>query len=352
MITIQNVKTLDGETRIVNIQSAKDHFLKADNLTLFPGVIDPHITCGPVDSEQWLLTIESAIKGGLTGLLDIPSLKFHFDNMKDLEEKEKHASKRLSELKIPLRYLVYGTANLEGDPTSKKSYILGSIIVLNENSLALDDQKWNRIFQLAAWEDLPVIINSQNENLLSKALSFAQKQDTRLYVLNVHSQVELDMITNARKRMMLIYAETTPQYLFPPDGSEVDFLWDALKKGIIETIGSGYSAIDSSEAKILMDGKEYDYLNPHFLLPRLLTASSQGKISLENIVRATRVNLLDVLKIERKDQDCVLVDMNKEKTIQIMQNGKSIEKKWKGWPVYTIIKGEIFTYPEHSLERT
>lgn len=358
MISLVNVKTLDDQIATIDIPSTKDLVIKADNLLMLPGLLDPHITCGPVESDEWFATIQSAIKGGITGLLDIPSLCLHYESTKDLEKKEDRAEKRLSKLKIPFRYLLYGAAKLEGNEVGfDKSYSLGTILCLTPECLDFDELKWNKMFQLAAFEDLPVVINTKNENrldieksILSKAILFAEKHDARLFVLNVHTQIELEMIVNARQKGVLVYAETTPQYLFPQDGAEVDFLWDGLKKGIIESVGSGYSNMDPSCCKIMFQGKEFDFLNPLFLLPMLLTAHFEGKISLENLVRVTRVNLLELLKIDRKSKDCVLVDMAKEHTIKIIANGRKTDRALKGWPVYTIMQGEVFAYPDIHKE--
>lgn len=358
MITIKDVKTLDGETATINLLSRKEHVLDANGLLLIPGVIDPHISCGSPRHDNWLFTVESAVRGGVTTILDIPCQDFHCETKGDLELKMKLVEQRFAELGIPLRYLLYGKGNSEraDEIGLEKSLIIGSIILLTPESSELDERTWNRIFQLAAWEDFPVVINSRNENawrderfkspddtLLGKALYYAEKQNTRLYVLNVSKQQEIDLIEDARRRSLLVYAETTPQHLFPRDDSNPDFLWEALNKGVIETIGSGYRSQAESDDRVRFQGAEFDFLNPRFLLPLLLTAHLEGKITMENIVRATRINLYDVFKIERKDQDVVLVDMEKEKTVQRMDKGKFSERILKGWPVYTIIKGEIFS---------
>ncbi len=109
---------------------------------------------------------------------------------------------------------------------------MGNILLFNPDD-SLDDDLWDRIFQISAWEDLPIIINSQSENtwqqvgfkaagevFLEKAIYYAERQNTRLYVLNVSTQEEIRLIQNARAKSLLIYAETTLAHL-----SRKDFLW-------------------------------------------------------------------------------------------------------------------------------
>lgn len=368
MITIKNVKTVDGQTTTLKISSHKDQVLEADGLLLLPGLIDTHISCGSPKQGNWLFAIESAVRGGVTTIVDIPSQDLACETKKELELKKELVEKRLLDLRIPLRYAMYGKGNSKhlDDIGLEKKLILGSILLLTPEDAALEDRVWERIFQLAAWEDFPIVINSRNENawgelalkpakdtVLGKALRFAEKQNTRLYVLNVATQQEIDLIGDARRRSLLVYAETTLQHLFPRDGTKVKFLWDALNQGIIETIGSGYRADVMNNDRMSIQGVEFDFSNPQFLLPMLLTAHLEGKITLENIVRSTRINVYDVIKIERKDQDVVLVDLEKEQVLQRHFDGSVREKRLKGWPVYTIIKGEIFscTGDKSPLER-
>lgn len=358
MITIHNVKTLDGQTGTVQLSSPQESVLNGENrLLLMPGLMDSHISCGPPDQEQWKFIIESAVRGGVTTLLDVPSSDLVCEIKKDVEKKREMIDKRLSELNIPLRYFLYGNSHEDciEEIGSEKNLIMGSLLLLTSEQSKLDDSSWDRIFQLAAWEDLPVVINSRNENLwkeakfknrgetlLEKAIYFAEKQNTRLYVLNVSTQNDMNLINKARAKSLLIYAETTPQHLFPAEPAQADFLWEEINKGRIEAVGSGYYPDEKREERIVFQGKNFDLLNPLFLLPQLLTAYHDGKISLEKIVQLTRVNLYDIFKLERKDQDVVLIDLEKEQVIQKVSQEHSVEIKLKGWPVCTIVKGQIF----------
>ena len=266
----------------------------------------------------------------MTTLIDIPSGERPSATKNELEIKKEQVEKRLLELGIPLRFFFYGKGNSNHveEMGLEKQLILGSLIILSREHVELDDETWNRIFQLAAWEDFPVIINSRNENswsvhlhqsnetLLDKAIHYAEKQNTRLYVLNVSTQQELDLIEDARRKSLLVYAETTAQHLLPHSGSDVDFLWEAVNRGVVEILGSGYIADQKNEESIRFQGQEYDFLNPIFFLPLFLTEYLKGKISLEAIIRATRINLYDILKIERKDQDIVLVDLEREESVE------------------------------------
>lgn len=358
MITIKNAKTLDGQITDLSLTSSVDQTIEAKGgLLVFPGLIDPHISLGSPTRKNWTFGVESAARGGMITLLDIPSEDSPSDSKKELEEKAQIVDKQLVNLKIPLHYFPYVKGNSEyfEELGAQKKFTIASLLIFTPEERALDGKIWDRIFQIAAWEDLPIVINSRNENawkqtrfltpdetLLEKAIYYAERQNTRLYVLNVATQHEIDLIQDARSRSLLIYAETTPQHLFPWEASRADFLWEALNKGLIETIGSGYHIEEQEQERLLWQGANFDFLNPIFLLPLLLTAYHDGKISIENIVRLTRVNLYDIFNLKKKDESFVLVDLEKEQMLQRINKGQTVEMKLRGWPEYTILDGHVF----------
>jgi dihydroorotase len=300
-------------------------------------------------------------------VLDSPSPDLPCENKQDLMQKRENVDQHLLDLHIPLHYLLYNKGNSKyiDEMGVEKSLIIGSMIVLTPDHEALEERFWNRIFQMAAWEDLPIVINSRDENswqhakfkgpdetLLEKAIYYAESQNARLVVLNIATPDELDLIEQARDRSLLIYAETTPLHLFPQEPSRVDFLWDALQRGAIDIIGSGYRSDVQDQERLLWSGENFDFSNPVFLLPLLLSAYHEGKMTLENIVRVTRGNLHDIFSLEKKDIDLVLIDLEEEHVVQRVSKNQSIEMKLKGWPVYTIVKGEIFTPSKGGVHLT
>lgn len=216
MITLKNVKTLDSQTTDIVLSSPNTHVLDCEKkLTLIPGLIDSHVCCGSPHQDNWRFILESAVKGGITTLVDIPSDDFPCEKKKDVEQKRESIDKHLGDLKIPVSCHFYGKGNAKNidEIGLEKSLILGSIIIFTPDHHLLDKRNWNRIFQLAAWEDFPIVINSRNENswkdpkflapgesLLEKALYYAEKQNTRLYVLNVSTQNEIDLIQETRRK--------------------------------------------------------------------------------------------------------------------------------------------------------
>jgi len=375
MISLKSVRTLDGQTTDLHINSHLECTLDGKSELLFlPGLIDPHVALGSPDHKNWRFGVESAIRGGITTVVDIPTEDSPSASKEELETKQEKVKTQLSDLNIPLPYFPYfqGNADHFEQIGFQKKLTLALLLLFTPDRNVLDEREWDRLFQMAAWKDVPIVINSRNENawrqerstnasLLEKAIHYAERQNARLYVLNVGTREEIDLIQEGRSRSLLIYAETTPQHLFPQTSSRADYLWDALNSGIIETIGSGYHVEDEEQVGRGDDAKEKEeknrerikeriiwregdvnFLNPMFLLPLLLTAYHEKKITLENIVRLTRVNVYDIFNLERSGEDGVLIDLEKEERIHKVSQGQSNEMRLKGWPEYVILHGSLF----------
>jgi len=213
-----------------------------------------------------------------------------------LEERNHKIAKNLLDLEIPLNYfnyVSYSRRNLEKiDQLGKeKQLIKGVVIHLDDEKRETLDDYWEDLFQLAAHEDIPIVINSNNENsksplvkdktLLEKAISYVEKFSNRLYVLNVATKKEIDLIQEARKKALLVYAETTPYHLFHGDSSKESHLWEALNNNVIEAIGSGHSFNQQDQDRVLYSGGNFSLSDPIFFLPFLLTAVNEKKITIE-----------------------------------------------------------------------
>lgn len=360
MITIKNVRTVGEEVLDYHIPSPRDYTLDAQGkLYILPGVIDPHACFGSIGTENWNAAVQSSIRGGVTTIIEVPSKNLSHNTRKELELKDKKIANSLSELGISLNYfhyLPYSEMNLlESEELGiSRQLIKGIVIRLDSDKNEILHDHWDHLFSLAAQEDIPFIINSQNENssskttiksgesLLEKAIHYVEKWSNRLYVLNVSTKQEIDLIQEAKNRALLVYTETTPQHLFPEDSSKADLLWEAINNDVVETIGSGYDVNHQSQAKILYNGVNFSFSDPLFLLPLLLTAVHEKKISIDKVVRLTSSNIQDMLELH-KSNNFVLVDLEKEQTITKIHSGHSTEMTLKGWPIYTIVNGQIFS---------
>lgn len=277
MIIIKNIKTLSGEIITHTIPSDKYTEIDGENrLLLLPGIIDPHLCLGPLESMNWNNVMESAIKGGITSWIDIPYEHSYPTTKERLEERSLRVNDKLSKLNIPPHYSRYLTYSDEQEDeldvlAFKKTLIKGVVINLEKHNADSSEKGWENLFRLAAQEDIPIVLNSCDEDLekthgkgfrlslIERAIKLTEKWSNRLYVLNVSNDKEINLIQEGREKSLLIYAETNPRHLFPDHLSDADSLWEALNNGIIETIGSGFNNTEMTEDKIIFKEKEYSF---------------------------------------------------------------------------------------------
>ena len=317
-------------------------------LLLFPGFFDPHICLGPLSEESWEIALHSGIRGGVTTLIDLPCQEFPCRTKEEIEEKKEAVQKRLFDLNLPLEPYFYATIdmeNVEGMGQIKK-LIKGALFL--DFQKRWDDHQFEHLFNMAALKDVPLVIDAKKSHL-EKAIHYAEKESARLLALNVHTKEHIELIEKAKKHSVLILGETTPAHLFSDDESEREMLFDAIKRDIIESIGSGFYAEHRGEVRALIRGSDFSFQDPILVLPLLFNAYHQGEISLEKIAQITHFNISEFLELKRSS-DMILVDLEEEELMRKIIGEEIQDFKLKGWPLYTIIKGHIFISPQWGYQ--
>jgi dihydroorotase-like cyclic amidohydrolase len=193
-----------------------------------------------------------------------------------------------------------------------------------------------------------------------------------LYIVHVSIREGGDIIRRARADGVRLFAETCPQYLTltrfdtdkvwgkinPPlrDKEDIDHLWNELKAGTFDCIGSDHCPLSPEEkgedlwtAKPGMPGIQTT-------LPLLLDRGvNAGRISLEKLVGLCCENPARLFGLyPRKgtlqvgsDADIVVVDLDMEQTIDKAKIHDVYSYcaydgwKVKGWPIMTILRGAV-----------
>lgn len=402
MIKIQNVQTLDGEIVDQLIPSSEKEVIDARGLTLFPGLIDPHVhfrTPGLEHKENWISGAQAAIGGGLTRVFDMPNTIPATITYERVLEKKRLIDSQLKQADIPLRYGLYLGADKNHFPEIEraKKEIVGLKVFMGSSTgeLLMDDEEsLKKAFSLAKEEDLLLAVHAEDEQLLAKrkelfkgatdpavhsklrsrevaieatrrALSLAKAYGTRLYLLHIGTKEEIELIAKAKKEGVTVFAETSPHHLFlteedykklgtkvqmnPPlrTKEDAESLWNAIHTGIIDTIGSDHAPHTLEEKKKPYGQAPSGIPGVETTLPLLLDAHHKKRISLEEIVRIMHWNILKIFRLEQSE-DYVLVDLNKTKMVDEKKLksrcGWSPYAGWEltGWPVYTIVQGRVY----------
>jgi len=398
MIEIRDVQRVDGR-RATHRMKGQKRVIEGKELLLLPALIDPHVhfrVPGGEAKEDWATASSAAIAGGVTTVFDMPNNHPSCITLKRLEEK-----KRLIEgqLKIPLRYGLYLGAdqNHLEEIEKAKDQIVGVKIYMGSSTgdlLMKDPEAIERAFRIAGENGVLVAVHAEDEELIEErtrackadlhleaklhskirnaevakralafALRLAKKYEVRLYVAHVSTQEELDLIRQAKMEGLKVYAEATPHHLFldtgayerlgtralvnPPLRESTAPLWEAIRDGTIDTIGTDHAPHLLEEKLRSYGSAPSGFPSIELYLALLLNAYYEKKISLERIVSLTHTRPREIFRWEEAE-DVVLVDLHRVRTVDNAH--LKTKAKWspyegmqlKGWPRYTILRGKVY----------
>ncbi len=402
MVEIRNVRTLEGKIKNVVIPGQEQVIDAQGRLTILPALIDPHVhfrTPGGEQKEDWRSGALAAISGGVTTVIDMPNNNPPCISKKDLEDKKRLIDAQLAEIHIPLRYHLYlGADKNHIDEIGKCKQLIAGIKIYmgcSTGNLVMDDEKaLDKVFQIAAQENLLIAVHAEDEKILQenkkryttvtdpsvhsqirerkaaikatkKAIELAEKYGTQLCILHMSTKEELHLVAEAKKRELLVFAEVSPNHLFlsekdyhkwgtkvqvnPPLRTEEDCeaLWEGIRNGTVDIIGTDHAPHTLEEKKLPYGQAPSGIPGIETLLPLLLNAYHEQKITLEKIVALTRTNIELVFQLQ-DNNDVVLVDLEMSK--EVLDKNLKTKCGWspyagmvlKGWPIYTILKGQVF----------
>ncbi|HEV8083983.1 MAG TPA: dihydroorotase [Chitinophagaceae bacterium] len=359
---------LNVKERVTEIDGEKKH--------LFPGVIDDQVHFrepGLTHKATIYTESKAAIAGGVTSFMEMPNTIPNALTEKLLEEKYSIASK--SSLANYSFYM--GVSNDNADEVLKmnarKKEVCGIKIFMGSstgNMLVDNEHALNRIFKESELliathcEDEKIIKENYNkvknakqelspsdhpyirdENACFKSSSLAvllaEKYDSRLHVLHISTEKELELFANkiplAQKK---ITAEVCVHHLHftaedyeklgylikcnpaIKDSKNKPALWNALLDDRLDVIATDH-------APHTLEEKQGPYEHAHSGLPLvqhslslMLAYFKEGKISLEKIVQKMSHSVAACFKIENRGYiregyfaDIVVVDLNEKNTV-------------------------------------
>ena len=375
-----------------------------------PALIDPHVhfrTPGAPEKEDWHSGAKAALAGGVTTVFDMPNTNPVTTTYKRLLEKKTLIDTQLAEAKIPLHYRLFFGADrnhfdelyklIDQNLNTPMTDIISGVKVFMGSStgdLLMDDaSSLDKLFKICAELDLLVAVHAESEAMirertaqsecndfpchsmirspevalsaLEQAVALTRKYGTRLYALHIGSRLEVEFLQAAKQEGLPIWIETAPHYLFmdtsryqdlhgkaqmnPPlrEPADREFLWEAIRQGFIDTIGSDHAPHSQNE-------KEQGYCKcpsgvpgVQTTLPLLLNAYHLGRISLEKIIELTHTNPKRIFNLPDND-DHVLVDLSLTKVLtKEMLFSKAGWSPYEGmeltgWPICTVMNGKEF----------
>lgn len=300
-----------------------------------PGLIDPHVHVrepGQTHKEDWDTATQSALAGGVTLLLAMPNTRPPiFDQATlDLALEAARAKARCDYG----QYLGAGPSNAaEAARLAPRAAGLKMYLDSTFGELRLDDMTlWLEHFR--RWPGPgPIVLHAESRSMAA-ALAFSQMFDQPVHIAHVSLREEILIIREAKARGVKVTCEVCPHHLFLAEGgfplvaSGLSCCADGLPGGRAEVrprlatpddaraLWDNLDVIDcfaTDHAPHTLAEKESETPPPGFpgletLLPLLLTAVSEGRLTLEQLIEKTHLNPRRIFALPEQPETRVFVD--------------------------------------------
>ncbi len=351
--------------KITNNNIKAEKTIDASGKIVLPGIIDSHVHMrepGQEYKEDFFSGSCAAAAGGVTTFLDMPNNKPPILTALDLEKKRQAAKKSI------VNYGFYfGTDGKNINEFKKISNVATLKVYMDKttgNLIINDESVLNKIFM----HFKRIAVHAEEENV-ERAIKLAIKNKSQLHLCHISSREEINLIRNFKNnKECKIFVEVTPHHLFLTKEDEKnsffmmkpglktkkdqDALWKAIKDGTMDRIATDHAPHTITEKE--SENPPYGVPGIETMLPLLLDAVNNKKLSLNDVVRLTIKNPAEMFGIKNKgrietgfDADLVIVDMKKTKTVSNKNLFTKCRwspwhgKELRGWPITTIVNGNV-----------
>ena len=302
---------------------------------ILPGLIDPHVHLrdpGQTNKEDFYTGTCAALAGGFTTIIDMPNNRVPITTRRRLEEKIKIAKEKI----VCDVGFYFGSM---GDNANEFPKIINKVLGLKlylshtTGNFLVDQKKLELIFTdwttaLHSTKDLkqkPILVHAEDE-MLGIVIKLAKKLGNKVHICHISTAQDLKQIIKAKEDGLRITCGVTPHHLFLTDqdvkrlGSfgkmkpllqskkDQEFLWKNLK--FIDVVESDHAPHTIEEKR--GDPAPFGVPGLETTLPLLLTAVSEKRLKMEDIIRLCHTNPAKIFNIKTDKQTYIEVDLNSE----------------------------------------
>ncbi len=318
-----------------------------------PGLIDPHVHVrepGQTHKEDWDTATQSALAGGVTVMLGMPNTKPPiFDEATLALALDSARQKARCDYG---QFLGAGPDNaallpaLASRAAGLKMYLDSTFGELRLNDMTL----WQPHFERFP-KHLPIVLHSESRTMAAGIL-FAAMYDRPVHIAHVSLREEILIIKAAKQKEIKVTCEVCPHHLFLTKEdipaishghagrgevrprlatqADVDALWQNMD--VIDCFATDH-------APHTLEEKDSDNPPPGFpgvetMLPLLLTAVNDGRLTMDDIIQKSHVNPRRIFNIPEQAETYVEVDEKAEWEIKAAElHSRCGWTPFEGWKV-------------------
>ncbi len=374
---------------------------------VLPGLIDSHVHLRDQNRayrEDFFTGTAAAAAGGFSLVLDMPNNKPTTMDVQSLKKRMK-----LAEKKILVNVAFYSAfpksigeikSIVDEGAVAFKLYLLERIGGLDID----DDAEVLKAFNKIREVDVPVAVHGEDKETfedkmkrmhdedrndieafleahssdvevkaVQRIIRLAEKSGVHVHFCHISSAKSLGLIEKAKSVGINVTCEVTPHHLLltmqdlkrcanlavtiPPvrSGKDVRALWGALKKGLVDTVGSDHAphAMDEKKRESIWEVKP-GIAGLETTLPLLLTQVNKGIMTITDLVQLTSKRPAEIFHLKNRGTlsegccaDLVVVDIKREHKIDSSKfYSKAKFSPFDGWtvkgkPVKTFVNGRL-----------
>jgi dihydroorotase-like cyclic amidohydrolase len=323
-----------------------------------PGLIDPHVHVrepGQTQKEDWDTATQAALAGGVTTILAMPNTKPPIFDASTLD-----LALEAARQKARCDYAQFvgaGPDNADILPSiapkaaGLKMYLDSTFGELRLNDMTL----WQPHFEKYP-KEYPIVLHSESRTMAAGIL-FAAIYDRPIHIAHISLREEVLLIRAAKERGIKVTCEVCPHHLFltkddlpavsqghPGRGEVRPRL---ATKADVEALWQNMDVIDcfaTDHAPHTIEEKDSDNPPPGFpgletLLPLLLTAVEDGRLTMDDLIQKAVTNTGRIFKIPEQPDTWIEVDEKAQYEIHAAdQFSRCGWTPFEGWKVKSKIK--------------
>ncbi len=308
-----------------------------------PGLIDPHVHMrepGATHKEDWDTGTSAALAGGVTMLLAMPNTTPPIFDSETL-----HLALEAAHSKARCDYGQYLGAGPDNAGTvaalAHQAAALKMYLDSTYGQLRLDDMTlWMPHFEKYP-KEFPIVVHSESRSMAA-AILFAAIYDRPIHIAHISLKEEILLIKAAKRGGIKVTCEVCPQHLFLSKEDIPASSPTPLPSGEVsphagrysvrpqlatrEDVGSLWANLDvidcfaTDHAPHTLSEKDSENPPPGFpgletLLPLLLTAVSEGRLTIEDILQKSVINPRRIFHLPEQPE--TWVDLDEDATYEI-----------------------------------